>query len=61
MKFFIVDNGTALLEDIILRITDEGYDYDIQKYSPYAPLRPKRRRHNYTFWWNAKRSSRRFN
>lgn len=41
MKFFIVNNGSALLDNIVHRITDAGHDYCIQEYSPFEVLDPK--------------------
>lgn len=40
MKFFIVDNGSRYLENIVLRISD-GHEYRIQTYSPFETLDPQ--------------------
>jgi GMP synthase-like glutamine amidotransferase len=41
MKFFIVDNGSRYLENIVLRITSEGHSFHIQTYSPFEKLDPQ--------------------
>lgn len=41
MKFFIVDNGSRLLEEIIARINGAGHDYLVQTYSPFEQLDPQ--------------------
>jgi GMP synthase-like glutamine amidotransferase len=41
MKFFIVDNGSRYLENIVLRLADAGHEYHIQAYSPFKLLDPK--------------------
>lgn len=40
MNFYLVDNGSHFLFEIVYKIESAGHKVKVQKYSPYEPLNP---------------------